>query len=134
MDRPPLKDLVRQAIRDWRLRPFARGTADCCAFADHVVSSITGETYIPEYFTDAEAQALIDEHGGLVGAVTHWFERMPEDDRAALEVGDVVYIVVGGHEAIGVLASDQRVATVLEDGSLRMVSDAFIECGWKLWA
>lgn len=123
---------VAAAVRAWRVQPFARGTADCCAFADHVVEQLTGKSYIPSYETDEEAIALILEHGGLSAAVTHWMGREPVPV-SELQIGDVVFITVVEHEGVGILAAPGRVATVLEDGMLRMVSDGFVDHGWKTW-
>ena len=126
-------EAVAAAIQSWRLKPFERGTGDCCAFADHVVRELTGESFIPTYSTDDEAIALILEHGGLSEAVTHFMGRDPVEAEE-LVVGDVVFCEVLDHEGIGILAAPGRVATVLEDKNLQMISEAFVSHGWKTWA
>ena len=121
---------LHDAIKTWRVRPFARGTGDCCAFADHVVEAMTGQSHLPEYETDAEAEAIIADAGGLSPAVSKWMAREPVEFEE-LVAGDVVLIDVQGHEAVGILVKPGRVATVLETGELRMVSSTFVRHGWK---
>ena len=53
---------------------FAFGSADCCQFVAGAVQAITGEDrreLFPVYTSEAEAQAILDQHGGLQGLVTH---------------------------------------------------------------
>lgn len=53
---------------------FAFGTADCCQFVAGAVQAITGEdrrNLFPAYTTEAQANAILGQHGGLQGLVTH---------------------------------------------------------------
>lgn len=124
---------VDEAIQSWRVQPFARGSADCCAFADHVVEALTGKSYLPEYENDAETEAILQEHGGLSEAVTHWMGREPVCT-SSLVPGDVVYVSILEHEAIGILATEKAVVTVFENGTPRVVPVAFVDHGWSIWA
>ena len=123
---------VYGAIRSWQVQPFARGSADCCAFADHVLRELTGESAIPRYRTDEGAEAITTAHGGLSAAVTYFLGRDPVPE-PELEPGDVVFLVVMGHEAIGILATPERIVTVFEDGNPRVLSRGFVEHGWRTW-
>lgn len=123
---------VQEAIQLWQVRPFARGSADCCAFANHVLHELTGRSPIPRYRTDEGAEAIIATHGGLSEAVSYFLQSEPAPE-PELEPGDVVFLVVMGHEAIGILATAERVVTVFEDGNPRAVSRGFVEHGWRTW-
>lgn len=65
---------LNDEIDRWRNRPFEWGTADCCQFPAAVVRAITGRDLLPlfgNYANEDAATALLTEHGGLVGLITH---------------------------------------------------------------
>jgi len=125
---------VRKAINNWRVRPFARGSADCCAFADYIVGQLTGVSYLGHfsYSDDAGAESIIKAHGGLAGAVTLAMRRAPIPPEE-LRVGDVVLITILDKQAIGILATDSSVVTVFEDAIPRSVRRDFVDMGWHSW-
>lgn len=123
---------VAEAVRAWRVRPFRRGSTDCCAFADFVVWKLTGKHYLPAYSTDEEAQAICEKYGGLSGAVSYSMERAPVPVEELSE-GDVAYISRGAFGGIGVVMG-RKVATVVEDGRVIALPMRFVEHGWKTWA
>ena len=123
---------VAMAIQNWRVRPFVRGTGDCCAFANHVVHQLTGMSYIPDYHNDEEKDAILAACGGLSAALTHWMRREPIPTEE-LSPGDVVFLTIMDYEAIGVLVNERKAATVFKDGMPRMVSAGFVDHGWSAW-
>lgn len=137
-----LSSPFRKAIDSWKNRPFVRGESDCCAFVDHVIFSVSGKHFLPEYIDDESAQAILDcFRSGLEGAVTHYMKRDPTDDP---KPPDVVLIRIPTSmnkrdeydewlETLGVLMDEKRAATVFEDGSLRDVSARWVTKGWS-WA
>lgn len=125
--------IVNAAVASWRVVPFQRGTADCCAFADYVVQKITGQSFIPWTYDDDEgAETIITEHGNLSGAVTYAMERAPVPVEQ-LEPGDVVYVTLLDHSAVGVLMPTRKVAVMFENGVVRLVPLRFADHGWKVW-
>lgn len=55
---------------------FEYGTADCCQFVAGAVAAMTGadpRELFPPYASEAEAQAILDTHGGLAGLLSHAF-------------------------------------------------------------
>jgi len=123
---------VSQIVAQWKVAPFKRGSTDCCAFADYVVWSLTGEHYLPVYSSDEEAQEICEKYGGLSGAVSHSMERPPVP-REELSEGDVAYISHESMEGVGIVMG-RRVATVVEDGRLVALPMRVVEHGWKTWA
>ena len=117
---------VSQAIRTWRVRPFEYGKSDCCAFVDHVVSALTGRSYLPEY---VDHEALIEQHGSLSEAVTHYMQREPTND---LKPGDVVLVEILDHQSLGILVDDCHVVAMFQDGLPRYLSRMYVEHGWSL--
>lgn len=120
---------VMEAITAWEQRPFKRGTGDCCAFVDHVLYKTHGLSALPIYDDDESANNILKEHGGLQQAVTYHLGR---EMVAAhhLKAGDVVLLVIRGHEAIGILMPNGNVAVVFEGGGLREISPDFVDGGW----
>ncbi len=122
--------MISEIISKWRLRPFARGTADCCAFADFVGFELTGKHYLPwTYATDGEADSILERFGGLGGAL---IEALGEPDNRR-QPGDVVLLTILDHETVGIVLDDEKAVTMFEDGMLRAVSAGFIDASWS-WA
>tara|TARA_R110000782_G_scaffold33535_10_gene80798 strand:+ start:1432 stop:1818 length:387 start_codon:yes stop_codon:yes gene_type:complete len=64
---------VIQALNSWQKRSFKYGESDCCKFAAHVLTEITGRDYIArfDYHNEKDAFELIEQHGSLAGLVSH---------------------------------------------------------------
>lgn len=123
---------MEQAVASWRQRPFQRGLTDCCAFCNHVMRARTGKDLLPEYGDDAGAQAIIERHGTLAAAVTHYLG-LPWVQRDQVRPGDVVLLDIFDHQTIGILLPNHRVAVVVEYQGLREVRDDFMAGGWHTW-
>jgi len=66
-------DVLYAKIEEWRTRPFAYGSVDCCQFPADVVLALTGVDFreqFPTYATQEEAAAILATHGGMVGLLT----------------------------------------------------------------
>ena len=61
---------IREVIDEWAERPFSYGQ-DCCQFAGAVIEAITGRNPMDRftYRNEAEALAIIAEHGSLFDAM-----------------------------------------------------------------
>lgn len=64
-------EILAEEIKAAEMRPFSWGTHDCCAFAARVVEAITGQDFMgapfAPYETEAEAQEILAEFGGVEG-------------------------------------------------------------------
>jgi len=70
-DWPQRLDAYIEANRN---QPFAWGVADCCQFIAGAIFAMTGENpalLFDAYDSEEGAQALLDEHGGLAGLLSH---------------------------------------------------------------
>lgn len=96
-------EILNRLIDDRRLTPFWFGQTDCCQFAAEIVSALTGSDHrsaFPAYSTRAEAEAILREHGGMVGLAT---SVMGEPKSVAwAQRGDLVAADFGDGIAIGV--------------------------------
>jgi len=86
--------------------------------------------HLPTYEGDEEAFEILQIHGSLEKAVTHYLNR---DPRSPVQLGDVVLLDVLGQHTLGVYIEGEKAVTVVEDGSLRVLSSRFIEKGWPVW-
>ena len=92
-------------IQEWAGVPFEYGL-DCCTFAGELIQSVRG--YNPmdrfSYANEAEALALIEQHGGLEQAITSVFgdpipvEEATDGDAVIIdtEKGPVAGVTVAG--------------------------------------
>ena len=112
---------------------FKRGTADCCAFVDHVIGELTGNHFLPHYYDDDTAIAILYEYGSLEGAVSHYMKAEPVA-KDELMPGDVALVTLMDRQAIGVLMDSGMVAIVFEGQGLREIRGDFIDSGWRVWA
>jgi len=110
--------ILAMEIEAWRNQPFSWGFNDCAMFAANVVEAMTGIDYAAEfrnkYTTREEAQAMLDEHGGLCSIMDKLFDRI--NPRLAHR-GDVVLIEVDSREFLAVVI-DWRCAAPGNDGLL----------------
>ena len=122
---------VRDIVSTWEQKPFQRGTTDCCAFVDFVLGELTGERPLPAYRDDESAMAIINEHGSLRDAVTHFMgkEPIPADQ---LKPGDIALVEIMDTQSIGVLMEADKVAVVFEKLGLREVRPDFVDEGWSI--
>jgi len=123
--------ILRDVVNSWRQQPFERGVSDCCAFVNYVLEKMHGEVRLPFYRDNY--QEIIDLHGTLCQAVTHYAERPFIDDPDKLMPGDVVLIEIYDEQTIGILMENEKVAVVFEGHGLRLINDAFVDGGWS-WA
>lgn len=120
---------VFSIVNTWQQQPFARGVSDCCAFVDHVVYRLTGAHYLPAY--GENYQVIIDAHGDLRAAVTHYVgcDPVPFDQ---LTPGDIALIEIKSQQTIGVLLETGNVAAVIEHKGLREIRADFCDEGWRV--
>lgn len=123
--------LVTDIVSRWQQLPFKRGATDCCAFCDYVVKETTGQSLLPQYSTDEQAESIISQHGSLSGAVSYYLGKGLVDVKL-LKPGDIMLLDWKGHESIGVLMENGRVAIVFEDSGLREIHIGMIDEGWQV--
>jgi hypothetical protein len=92
-----------RCIRERRLMPFAWGSNDCALFAAACVDAVVGQDLAADlrgYSSEAEAQQIIEAHGGLEAIVT---ARLGEPVAPMLaRVGDVGLVAVQTGECLAV--------------------------------
>jgi len=120
--------ILAEAVQSWRVRPFEYGTADCCAFCEHVVKAMTGRSYLPVY---SDPIAILAAAGGLEGAVSASLGHGPAE-LSELKAGDLALLRVFDEESLGVVVDDAHAVTLFQDGMPRYLSLAFAEKGWSV--
>lgn len=106
----PRETALDRLIRAAERRPFKWGEHDCCTFAAACVEARTGRRLaLPQWGSEAEAQGLLAERGGLHGAVTKLLgEPVPP---LMARAGDVVLALdAEGRELLAVCAGSVLVA------------------------
>ena len=93
---------------------------------------LTGVSRLPTYDDDLSAMTIIDEHGSLKDAVTHFMEAYPVP-KSDLEPGDIALVTIYDEESIGVLMDNGNIAIVFEDHGLREIRPDFCDEGWRVW-
>ncbi len=61
--------LLNDVVEAWRNRPISYGDADCCQFVAECILAITGidvRDSLPTYTNRAEAEAILEEYGGMM--------------------------------------------------------------------
>ena len=108
---------IGEVIMRYSRKPFSYG-ADCCQFVGECLESIG--KYNPmrelEYGSEREAYEIIESHGTLADAITHYFgDPIPVDDARP---GDVVVAESGGRQLAGiaVLTHEPRMVVRTEKG------------------
>lgn len=89
-----------------------------------------GESYLPEYSTDAGAMQILNKHGTLKNAVSFYTGKR---FKKKLKPGDIALIHIRSLETIGIVLDDERVAVIFEQNGLREITHHFVEGGWS-WA
>ena len=117
------------ALNSWEKRPFTYGSADCCQFAAHVARALTGRDYMSafQYANETEANALIDDRGGLESLVCSVLGAPSE----TLEDGDPVLLrlpMLG--DLLGIRLHDYAVG--LSSVRLLEIPERFIAKGWHV--
>ena len=100
-------------LHDWQLRlaalvdqrlatPFAWGSHDCCLFAADAVIACTGADLAADlrgsYCSEAEAQAVLASHGGLIALAA---ARLGRSVRAELaQPGDIGLVSIEGRPTL----------------------------------
>ena len=121
---------VVQALNSWKKRSFEYGKSDCCKFAAHVLTEITGRDYIArfQYHNMDEAAALIQQHGSLSGLVSHALGVKPDSNYID---GDPVMLrlrTVG--DAMGIKLGEYAVC--LTSKGLTRIHHRHIIKGWSV--
>jgi len=119
---------IAKAVQSWRVRPFEYGTSDCCAFCEHVVKAMTGQSYLPAY---TDPNAILTALGGLEGAVSASLGHGPSE-LSDLKAGDLALLRVFDEESLGIVVDDAHAVTLFQDGMPRYLSMAFAEKGWNI--
>ena len=96
------------------------------------MQKLTGQSRLPVYDDDDSAMAIIQHHGGLKQAVSHYMQAqtIPRND---LVPGDIALVTIYEHESIGVLMENGNIAVVFEGQGLREIRDDFCDEGWHIW-
>jgi len=96
--------------------PFAWGERDCVLTAADAVLAITGRDPVPDlrgtYATEAEAEALLQQHGGLEAAAVAAMAAFgaPECPTAYAQRGDVALVIQGNMPTMGVVTGSDVAA------------------------
>lgn len=90
-------------IKHYSLLPFEYGTTDCCQFVGACLEwhGKPNPMLGLDYSGPDEAQAIIDKHGSLYSAVTHYLGEPIAVDRA--NPNDVALVVQRGKQMLGVV-------------------------------
>lgn len=94
---------LRDFIESRRHMPYAIGSNDCCLFVADAILAITGNDPakgLRGYTTQDEAQALIDDHGGMKSLVTEFLGKA--NGPLCARRGDVVSVDTPEGLAVGV--------------------------------
>lgn len=121
---------VIQALNSWKKRSFEYGKSDCCIFAAHVITEITGRDYIArfQYHNENDAAALIQQHGDLSGLVSYALGIKPGNNYID---GDPVMVrlrIVG--DAMGIKFGEHAIC-LTKKGLARVHHRHIIE-GWSV--
>lgn len=94
-------------LDDCAERPFTWGSHDCCQFAAGAVAAMTGVNPAAQfsYGTEAEAAALLEQHGGVAGLATLTLGESVHPAKAGR--GDVVLANLSGGPSLGVLVGNE---------------------------
>lgn len=126
----PSTAAVIHALNSWKKRGFEYGKSDCCIFAAHVLTEITGRDYIArfQYSNENDAFALIQKHGDLSGLVSYALGIKPDDKYID---GDPVMVrlrIVG--DAMGIKLGEHAIC-LTKNGLTRVHHRHIIE-GWSV--
>jgi hypothetical protein len=119
-------------IAAWRTRSFTYGTADCCQFVADAVFRFTGidhRSSFPTYENMEEADALIDQFGGLTELISSAFGPQIHPSRA-MPGNPVVYVNERGAEIAGICVG-AKVVTPSSTGLLASSMSSSI-AAWAL--
>jgi len=108
--------------------PFAWGSHDCVTFAAAWLTALGQEMILPTWRTETEADALLDERGGLQLAVQDILG-LPSDP-AFLGRGDIALTWVGEDTPLGI-CTGSRVALAGPD-RLIFVPRRLMRVGWRV--
>jgi hypothetical protein len=100
---PDWEKRLRDFIESRRKVPYAIGSNDCCLFVADCVKEITGSDpaeSLRGYTTAEEAQALIDDHGGMKALVSEFLGK--SNGPLCARRGDVVSVDTPEGLAIGI--------------------------------
>jgi len=133
---PRWPDLLAEIIQQRAATPFAWGLHDCALLAADVVLALTGTdpagALRGAYSTEAEADALIAQHGGLEALAATLAAEVGLGDCAPTfaQRGDVALVTQGNMRALGVVVGDS-VAVPAAQG-LAFLPLASIQRAWSV--
>lgn len=117
------------------LESFNYGTNDCLLFAADAIQAMTGTDvaadYRGTYSTEAEALALVAEHGDLPGFISHVLNLEPGDNYRLAGRGDVVCVDVLGTLAAGVMDESCHRVAILTEMGIKRINPKAITHVWR---
>lgn len=120
------KKTLLESYLDKPLPPFARGSADCCAWVGAYINSLTGEESVKcKAMTFGDAVREIQTHGDLSSLVKSRLKGEPFKSFEKPEDGDIVVYSCGSAisgQALGIY-KDGSVVTRMESQSLHLTQD-----------
>ena len=127
-------------LADWSEREsgfaFDYGALDCCTFVDDILQQHYGSTFIPwTYADEEEANAILQERGGLDGAVTFALGSEPTEAFAELKIGDVVMWRLRRQIGLGLKYSNREMVVLLDGevaAALVTLPVGFFIKGWHV--
>lgn len=124
---------LAEFIHSVQRSPFVWGELDCCLFVARTVEAMTGTnpaSLFTPYDSEAGAMALLEEHGGFVGLLTHAFGE-PMENKALMGRGDVCVVAFGdGSELRCGVCNGPRVVTFDRHG----IESATLSAVVKAWS
>ena len=125
-----LNDVIEAAL----YRPFRWGENDCCLFAAECVKAVTGadvgSPYRGLYDSAQGAACLLDELGGLEGAVR--FAGFPEIPPAMAQRGDLAIAPNDGREVLGIVDMTARQIAVPGENGLMFLPVSVASKAWRV--
>ncbi len=112
---------IRNNLRIYSPEPFEWGTMDCMQF----VSKVLGIEHSYQYSTEDEAIRLMQEHGGMIGFVSHILKQPPSEN---FGVGDPVVVNIWAKDFCGIEMVDSVV--VKSEVGVIEIPKKFIIAGW----
>ncbi len=125
---------LRRAIARYADAPFERSSDgfDCVQFARAVIREVTGESVADDatYANAAEADQIIEDHGGMKGLISYYLGETVNVDE--LRLADIALVNLEGIPTlVGVVASDSKVLVPMPRGLVGVPMSAVLS-GWRV--
>lgn len=124
---------VIEAINALSREPFRWGTSDCCAFVARVVGSFSERDAMQGflYRTQAQAQEVLDRHGGIANVVSTLLGDPCVSSQT--QDGDPVLLrLESGDVMLGVRLQGLVVYKTLTGVAFGSMDSTSVECGWRV--